>query len=440
MTSAARTVAVLGPKDSAAPAVAEALTAAATAAGPGSSQGEIRVVVDAGPGDRPDTAVLVVDAVCPIRPDDLEIARGVASRVPLVVALAGRVASCTPEALAETVDVTSRRLADAGVRAPVHVVDERAPGSAAALLPRSGASSSGDSLVTASPVPARSPHASAAPGPDTRGTVTVDWLLARRTEAITSRSQALRQDVQALRIEFVQDLHRSVRDLGGRAREEIGAAPRARVPGVVRDLSDDADAAVAGTIARADRSVDSLVSRHLGAAAPATPRIPAPTGGIEAGKPPRNVGEEALVLAMGAAGGTGVGRMILSPLAEIPGMTVAVIPLALLCGLALGWTTLVVRRTQALRTHSTIVVTDRLAAMRAEVEQSLSSRILAAEATITDGFAHDPGPRVADLERRIRRFRVPRNSPTPATHDVTVTSSTSSSTSTAATVTAPTGS
>ncbi|HJC28273.1 MAG TPA: hypothetical protein H9759_02650 [Candidatus Dietzia intestinipullorum] len=399
------TVAVLGPKDSAAPAVSAALSAEAGAA--------VRVIVDAGPGDRPDIAVLVVDAVCPIRPDDLEVARGVASRVPVVVVLAGRVATCEPGALTGTVDVTTRRLAEAGVRAPVHVVDERVSGSGAALL---AAVTELASARRSTPAPHDGPGPAARPGrtvadADHRDAATVDWLLARRTEAITSRSQALRQDVQALRIEVVQDLHRSVRELGGRARDEIGSASRSRTAEVVRVLSDDADAAVAGAIARADRRVHALVTRHLGPTAPATPRIPAPTGGITVGSPPRNRGDEALVMAMGAAGGIGVGRMLLSPLAEMPGMAAVLVPLALLCGLTLGCVTVTVRRTQALRTHSIAVVTDRLAGLRAEVEQSLGSRILAAESTITDGFAHDPGPRVADLERRIRRLRLAGSTP-----------------------------
>lgn len=110
-------------------------------------------------------------------------------------------------------------------------------------------------------------------------------------------------------------------------------------------------------------------------------------------------------MVMGAAGGTGVGRMVLSPLAELPGAAAFIIPLALVCGLVLGWTTVVVRRTQTLRTHTVAAVNERLAALRAEAEQSLGARILAAESTITDGFAHDPGPRVADLERRIRLRR-----------------------------------
>ena len=117
---------------------------------------------------------------------------------------------------------------------------------------------------------------------------------------------------------------------------------------------------------------------------------------------------------MGAAGGTGVGRMLLSPLAEVPGVAAVVIPFALLCGLALGWTTVSVRRTQTLRTHTVAVVTERLGALRAEVEQSLGARILAAESTITDGFVHDPGPRVGDLERRIRRNRQSRPTGSPS--------------------------
>ncbi|MCT2305218.1 hypothetical protein M3G01_11940, partial [Dietzia cinnamea] len=134
------TIAVLGARDSAAPAVASALSAAAgtglsAAAGPAADAGaRIRVLVDAAPEDRPDAAVLVVDAVCPVRPDDVEVARGVAARLPMAVAVAGRARTCTAEHLSETVDVTTRRLVDAGVRCPVQVVDEGHPGAPAALL------------------------------------------------------------------------------------------------------------------------------------------------------------------------------------------------------------------------------------------------------------------------------------------------------------------
>ncbi|UVE96766.1 hypothetical protein [Dietzia sp. B32] len=405
------TIAVLGARDSAAPAVARALSTASPAGGDGP---RLRVLVDAAPEDRPDAAVLVVDAVCPVRPDDVEVARGVAARLPMAVALAGRADQCGAEVLAETVDVTTRRLADAGVTAPVHVVVDGRPGAPAALLA---------DLISAvrRPRPARAvPDAGPAADP---GVATVDWLLARRTEAITTRSQALRQDVQALRMHVVQDLHRSVRDLGGRAREELAAAPRARVDDLVLQLAADADAAVAGAFARADRRAEALVARHLGSAAPAGPRMPVPTSGIAPGRPPRNTGEELLVMVMGAAGGTGVGRMLLSPLAEIPGLAAVVVPLALLCGLVLGWITVTVRRTQALRTHSIAAVADRLAALRSEAEQSLGSRILAAEATITDGFVHDPGPRVADLERRIRAARAGRVVATPPPPTVPTTGS-----------------
>lgn len=418
-------IAVLGARDSAAPEVAAALeAAAATAAGSregSAGGGGIRVVLDASPSDRPDAAVVVVDAVCPVRPDDVEVARGVASRLPLAVALAGRADTCTAEALSETVDVTTRRLADAGVIAPVHLVDDRRPAAPTALLaalldaldphapprPAGGAGTTAPGPTAAAPTapgptaPKPAAPESAAPDP----TATVDWLLARRTEAITTRSQALRQDVQALRMEILQDLQRSLRDLGGRAREELAAAPRSRIGAVVDRLAADADSAVAGAVDRADRRADALAVRHLGVSAPASSRVPAPTSGITPARPPRNPVEEVLVMIMGAAGGTGVGRMLLSPLAEVPGLAWAIVPLALLCGLALGWTTVTVRRTQSLRTHTVAAVGDRLAALRGEAEQALGSRILAAEAIITDGFAHDPGPRVADLERRVRRLR-----------------------------------
>ena len=112
------------------------------------------------------------------------------------------------------------------------------------------------------------------------------------------------------------------------------------------------------------------------------------------------------MLVMGAAGGTGVGRMVLTPLADVPGIAPVLLPLAIIAGLALGWTTVEVRRTQTLRAHMIAVTTDQLAGLRAETEQALGARVLAAESVITDGFAHDPGPRVADLERRLRRLRL----------------------------------
>ncbi len=453
------TIAVLGARGSAAPAVAEALEAAARTATlsgsalsgpalsgsalPGAAQSalpdyapspgpvgvdrpasSIRVLLHASPGDRPDGVVVVVDAVCPVRPDDVEVARGVASRLPMAVALAGRADTCTAEALSETVDVTTRRLADAGVHAPVHVVDDGRPAAPVALLAAlveaidarraappaatqapstspAAPATSATSATSATPGAPGAPATPAVPEPST----TIDWLLARRTETITRRSQALRQDVQALRMEILQDLQRSLRDLGGRAREDLAAAPRTRIDGIVDRLATDADSAVAGAVDRADRRADTLVLRHLGVNAPTAPRVPAPSSGLAPSRPPRNTGEELLVMIMGAAGGTGVGRMLLSPLAEVPGLAVLIIPLALLCGLALGWITVAVRRTQSLRTHTVAAVGDRLAALRGEAEQALGARILAAEAIITDGFAHDPGPRVADLERRIRRLR-----------------------------------
>ena len=279
------TIAVLGARGSAAPAVAEALEAAARTATlsgsalsgpalsgsalPGAAQSalpdyapspgpagvdrpasSIRVLLHASPGDRPDGVVVVVDAVCPVRPDDVEVARGVASRLPMAVALAGRADTCTAEALSETVDVTTRRLADAGVHAPVHVVDDGRPAAPVALLaalveaidarraappaatqaPSTSPAAPATSATSAAPGAPGAPATPAVPEPST----TIDWLLARRTETITSRSQALRQDVQALRMEILQDLQRSLRDLGGRT---CGKTPARRVNSLVRGLS-----------------------------------------------------------------------------------------------------------------------------------------------------------------------------------------------------------
>jgi len=404
----ARTLAVLGARDSGSRELAARLTAPAAREG-------VRVLVDARPEHAPDCALVTVDAVCPIRPDDVAVLAGVASRVPVLVVLTG---AAGRDGLERTLDVTVRRLRAAGVPAPVHVLASETPAAepvevpttdVAGLLAATRPGTLPPLAVPTTPAPSVAAPAVAAPAADP-GAVP-DWLAARRTEVIAGRSAALRQDVQALRLELVQDLHRGLRDLGARAREEIGAAPVRALPGVVTGLAGDADAAAAQAVDRADRLTESLVTRHLGTEPRQTPRVDAPRSGLALSDAPRHRGEELLMLAMGAAGGTGVGRMLLSPLAEIPGLAAAVLPLALVAGVLIGGAGVAVRRTQARRAHMIAVATDRLAGLRAETEQALGARVLEAEAQVTDGFAHDPGPRVADLERRLRRLRTTADRP-----------------------------
>ena len=398
-----RTVAVLGARDSGAAELVESL-------GPAAARAGLVVVTAARPDHRPDVAVLAVDAVCPIRPDDLEVARGVAARVPLVVVLTG---ARGRDGLAATLETTARRLAANGVPGPVVVAADPLLG--AGDSPADGVRRLDAEDLVALLDPARLPAvtapaeapASEAADPGRAARETADWLAARRTEVVSSRSSALRQDAQALRLDVVQDLHRGLREVGARARDEIGAARRSALPGVLDELAADADEVAARAVARADRLAAALVARHLGAGAPDAPAVAAPAGALRPSTAPRHRGEDALMLVMGAAGGTGVGRMVLTPLADVPGIAPVLLPLAIVAGLALGWTTVEVRRTQTLRAHMIAVTTDQLAGLHAETEQALGARVLAAESVITDGFAHDPGPRVADLERRLRRLRLP---------------------------------
>ena len=206
-------------------------------------------------------------------------------------------------------------------------------------------------------------------------------------------------------MELMQDLHGRIRELGVRARREIGEASARRCSEVVEELTDDADRETRQVLARADRLTEALVVRHLGVVPRQAPALPAPHGDLQIPPAPRHRAEELLMLIMGAAGGTGVGRMLLSPLAELSAVSAAVLPLSLVAGLTLGAVTVAVRRTQSGRAHLMAVTSDRLAALRAESEQLLGARLLAAEAQVSDGFVHDPGPRVADLERRLRALR-----------------------------------
>ena len=111
------------------------------------------------------------------------------------------------------------------------------------------------------------------------------------------------------------------------------------------------------------------------------------------------------MLLMGFAGGAGIGRLLLAPLEEAFGSTLVVLSVVIVIGLALGLTMVTVRRRQSARTHLQAVLTEQIAGLRADVEHHIGGRVLAAEADVTDGFAQSPGPRVDDLDRRIRRLR-----------------------------------
>lgn len=104
---------------------------------------------------------------------------------------------------------------------------------------------------------------------------------------------------------------------------------------------------------------------------------------------------------MGAAGGIGLGRLVAALFPDSTWVFVGTLAVSLVAGSALGVLSVRTRRTAGLRAHITGLTAEAFAALRTEIDHAVAELLLSAEGAITDAFAHDPGPRVRDIERRI---------------------------------------
>jgi len=418
------TIAVLGAKDSGSAGIAAHL---------GDTTGE-RIVSALAAGDAPALVLVVVDALCPIRPDDLEIAARLAARFPLAVVLVR--AEKYGSAVAATASETARRLTSRRLPPPVLAarltdpaaeadgadsVDGALSGSALvaeaarrACAPEEVRAAAAESLRGTAPatdLPQAAQFGAAAGGgagaarpPASRASV-LDWLSRIRTEVISARTQAVRQHAHAARLASGSAVSRRIRELSAEARAEIAAAPRRELPALVERIDAAADEVSSHILRNADSEAAYLRRQHLGSPGERE-RSPAPPPlALRFCAPPVHRGEEATLVFMGAAGGAGLGRLVA---ALLPGSALALacsIAAAVAGGLFLGALGVRARRTAALRAHLTALAAEGFAALRAEIDHAVSEILLHTESAITDAFAHDPGPRVRDIERRIHSLR-----------------------------------
>lgn len=381
---AALRLVVIGARDSGATELAEHL----------SDSTPCVVHVGGAPSFRPHVCIVAIEAAYPIRPDDLDIAVRCARSTPVAVVLTG----C--ELIADWQDsaaVTAARLRAANLGEPV----AWEPSSDTA-----GGTARGTALVDAiNRVATRLPAAAPA-NPRIAELATADWLQVKRTETVSARSTALRRHTHAARLVVSAAITSGLRPIAIDGKMALLAQPRRELPGVVDSLCARADATAQHIVTLTCIRSTQLRQRHLAEAAdvdmPAAPRLD-----FALTHPPRHMREEVVLLAMGAAGGTGVGRLIATPFAHSWPVLIPIIALTLLGGCVLGLASVRARRTAALRHHLIGMLTEQCAALRSDLDHLVGSVLADAEAAISDAFAHDPGPRAHDLDHRIRQLRDP---------------------------------
>jgi hypothetical protein len=116
------------------------------------------------------------------------------------------------------------------------------------------------------------------------------------------------------------------------------------------------------------------------------------------------------MIALGASAGVGLGRLLVSPLALVPALDFASVPVTLLLGAgAAGWVVRA-RGQVADRTHVRQWVSDALVNVKAQLEQRVATALVESETALADRVVRastarmvETDRRVAELEARLRR-------------------------------------
>ncbi|MEU8895433.1 hypothetical protein [Nocardia sp. NPDC048505] len=235
-------------------------------------------------------------------------------------------------------------------------------------------------------------------------------LLAGRDGGRASVMAALRGQLHLARVDLMTEVGSQVRSLHVTARAELDRLRPKQLGGYPERLQQSVLELTGGLDQQIDRRLLTLVGRLDGATGlPHRRRDPAPRVGPD--PEPRHRGvEDHLMVALGASAGVGLGRLLVAPLALVPALDFASIPVTLLLGGLVAWWVVRARRQVADRAHVRQWVADALVNVKAQLEQRVATALVESETELADQMVRasaarilETDRRVADLESRIRR-------------------------------------
>ncbi|GGK52997.1 hypothetical protein [Nocardia camponoti] len=225
-------------------------------------------------------------------------------------------------------------------------------------------------------------------------------LVAERDGGRQTNLAALRSQVHLARVELSTQVGELVRALNARSRAELDRSSRA----ALRDYPKRFAESVAELTGRVDAAVDSRVAQTADRVASPTPdplrRTATPSIGDGPDRRHRGV-EDHLMIALGASAGLGLGRLVVSPLALVPTLDFASVPVTLLLGGAsAGW---VVRARGQLadRNHLAQWTSDALMSVKAQLDQHVASAMLDLETVLADFVVRNANARAVVIDRQI---------------------------------------
>ncbi|MCM6777459.1 hypothetical protein NDR87_29075 [Nocardia sp. CDC159] len=230
-------------------------------------------------------------------------------------------------------------------------------------------------------------------------------LLADRDGGRAQAMATLRNRLHLARMDLLHEVGARVRTLNTTARADLDRLGRRearafpeRLRHAVSELTAELDVVVGRRLAELTRQIAAVIGP-----APAVP-VPRtdPPPPIGPDPEPRHRGaEDHLMIALGASGGFGLGRLVVAPLSLVPALDYATVPVALLLGGGVAYWVVRVRGHLADRAHLRQWVNDALVNAKAQLEQRVATALVEAESELTDQVVRASTARVVAADRRI---------------------------------------
>ncbi|AYF75994.1 hypothetical protein D7D52_21555 [Nocardia yunnanensis] len=216
----------------------------------------------------------------------------------------------------------------------------------------------------------------------------------------------VRNRVQRARVELLHEVGARIRAAHAELRDEIEALPHSthaefprHVSDAVEKLTREMDHAIRSGLAELCRQVEESVAEEWHISFPPPPERPPPAV-LTPGPRSRGV-EDHLVIALGASAGFGLGRLAVSPLALLPALDYAIMPVGLLLGAAAAGWVVRARGHLAHGAHLRQWVADTLVDVRARLEQRVATALVDAEERLTDEVLGSATARMVETDLRV---------------------------------------
>lgn len=250
------------------------------------------------------------------------------------------------------------------------------------------------------------------------GTGTAEELRVRKKELMAQRrtgqrgwSLRLRAAVQHARVESTHDVARHIRATQTWFRSAVDAADRdalARLPAQLDPALATVAAKVSAALAERVRRLSEQVLGELFTAtelaalsAQSTRGEPVPLA-IRPVEKRQSGSEDRLMVVAGASGGLGLGRLALMPLALVPGLNLALVPLTLGLGAGAAWWMARTRGQLADKAHVKQWSGEVLAEARSSLDQLVAEQLIDAEHQLSAALDEALATRVEQIDEELR--------------------------------------